>query len=71
MPTLQDTSLDKILENLYTNFDGIKQAGVADINLTVTLAYTAQCNWEFSPEQMRLLSAMNISLGVSCYESEE
>jgi hypothetical protein len=64
--TIEDVDLDNILANLLAYYSSIKEAGVEDIWLTVTLFYTDQCNWEFTREQMKLMVEMNISLSISC-----
>jgi hypothetical protein len=65
---LEGTDLETVVTALHQHFDILRQVGVTDINLTVTLAYTNQCNWEFAPEPLRLLGEMGITLGVTCYE---
>lgn len=66
--SIEGEDLDKILDELWKNYDLIKQCGVTEIILTVALAYTDQCNWEFSQDQLRLMADMKIPLSVTCYE---
>lgn len=67
---IEHESLDEVLDSIHIRFDLLKENGITDINLTVNLAYADQCNWEFTPKQLKLISDMNIPLGVTCYKIE-
>lgn len=66
---IESDDLDWILDQLSKNIEFIRQSGVTDIMLTVTLAYTDQCNWEFSSQQLRIMADLEIPLAISCYRN--
>ena len=47
-----------------------RRHGADQIVIYVTIGYTAQCNFEFSPQTMARVAQLGATLAVSCYESD-
>ncbi|MCI5071672.1 hypothetical protein MRY82_01855 [bacterium] len=59
-----ETALDFIASHLNK-----KNFGIEEISLILHLEYVDQCNWEYSLEQLKTLTKLNLSLGISCFAS--
>lgn len=65
------TKLHGLLELLETHIAALRECGAEDIRLTHAYFHDGQCNHEFSPEEMRRIARLEISLCISCYEDDE
>jgi len=65
-----ESQLDFVLSQLTKKLQLIKDAKVQEIFLTINLGYTEQCNWEFTKDQLKRISILDISLSISCYRIE-
>jgi hypothetical protein len=61
---------DTLLNAIERNIDAIRECGADDIVAYCTFEYEGQCNLEFSPDKLRRLADLSITLAVSCYKGE-
>jgi len=62
--------IDTFLKVLSGNYDALEKIGIErdDISIWVIYEYEGQCNFEFSPLEMKKLGENGITLCISCYE---
>ena len=49
----------------------LESIGVEEFSISVTAAYSNQCNLEVEPELMGRLHTLGVNLNISCYEDSE
>ena len=63
-----DINLINILSKYMTE---IRAAGADEITLYVNVYYTAQCNIQLSPELLKILAGLNITIAISAINAEQ
>jgi len=58
--------LEHLISLLEPHVRTLKECGAEDIVLQMDVCYSAQCNLEFSPTEMRRLACLGVHLAVSC-----
>ena len=44
---------------------------ITDLNITLTICYLDQCNFEISPADLQRFANLGVPLGITCYESTD
>lgn len=60
--------LRKLLALISDNHDLLKTYHVKEIDITLEIGYTEQCNWEISKEEIQKLGELNLGISFSCYK---
>lgn len=61
-----DDMLD-FLETIYTSDEFMN---IDDIDLTINVSFTSQCNFELNSFELQRLARLNITVGITCYAAE-
>lgn len=62
---------DVLLNAIEVHYDTLRKSGVEELVMYYTIGYQAQCNLEFSPEQLQRLTNIGATLAISCVELNE
>ena len=64
-------NFDQFVETLYSVKPLLLNSQADTKELHLFLGYTSQCNWEFTPDSLTKISAMGLTLTMSCDQVEE
>lgn len=59
--------LEKLITVLESHIGALRKCGATNFVIQMSVAYDSQCNLEFSPDEMKRLSQLDIPLAVTCY----
>jgi hypothetical protein len=67
--TKSDT-IKQLFDIIYPNIQSLEKIGIKNENISIWLycEYKNQCNMEFTPIEINLLSKLNVTLCISCWE---
>jgi len=66
-----DGELDDLLKAIDGKIDKLNAIGINEITMWGLYEYEAQCNMEFTPEQMLIMGKNNIHFCISCWEKAD
>jgi hypothetical protein len=61
---------DDLLTVLEGCIHALRETGAEDITLMCSLFHDGQCNFAFSPDQLRRIAGLEVELTISCYSAE-
>jgi hypothetical protein len=62
---------DALLSTIETHHDLFRRSGADKFVMYYTIGYHAQCNLEFSPQELLRLTRVGATLAISCVELDE
>ncbi len=62
--------LDDLLTVMESCIDSLRESGSETVTLSFSLFHNGQCNFGFSKDQLRRISALKVDLPISCYSDE-
>jgi hypothetical protein len=63
-----DKKIEWLAKQIKPNLSAIRKCGATDIYVDVAVYHDGQCNFEFDPPEMKLLSDLDLSFAISVYE---
>ena len=63
--------LEEILDILKSHLNDLKSIGGNVEAIYINILYSQQCNLEFNPKELKMISDMGIPLCISCCQSDE
>lgn len=62
---------NELIKFLEASMPLIKKYGVTDSILEITVEYSDQCNFDFTPDWLARVSKLNIPISISCFKTED
>jgi hypothetical protein len=63
-----DRKIEWLAKQIKPKLSAIRKCGATDIYVDVAIYHDGQCNFEFDPLEMKLLSDLGLSFAISVYE---
>lgn len=61
-------SNDDLIEFIESNMPILINAGITEMVFDISVEYSEQCNFDFTPDWLARISKLNIPVAISCYK---